>query len=159
MNNENTPAINEVIINGVAYVPKYDDQPAEENVKLPYCIVRSHLSGVIAGYLQKKDGETVVLLNARHIWSWSGLSSLSNIAAYGTSNSDECNYSTTVPKIMLTMVDEIIYCTDVAEKSILTAPDYQEKIPDNQIDTPDNNDVSDRPGNSKIPFGIHAKEI
>lgn len=159
MNNENTPVINEVTINGVVYVPAYGNLSAESNAKLPYCIVRSQLSGIVAGYLQKRSDNAVVMFKARRIWGWSNLWSLSKIAVHGIDESGECKCSATVSKTILTMVDEIMFCSDVCEKSILAAPDYQGSTSDNQTDVPDSkDDTSDYLNNSTTNSAIHARD-
>ena len=48
-----------------------------KNKKLKYVIVRTYSAGVFAGELESKNGQEVVLRNARRIWYWSGAASLS----------------------------------------------------------------------------------
>ena len=63
----------EIMLNGIAYVPKTSAiQKAEQVDGLDYVIVRTYTAGVFAGYLKEKDGKDVVLLNARRLWYWVG---------------------------------------------------------------------------------------
>ncbi len=48
----------------------------------PYVIVRSHTAGVHAGYLESRNGDTIILSESRRLWQWSG-ASLSQIANTG----------------------------------------------------------------------------
>ena len=48
-----------------------------------YCMVRSKSAGVFAGNVEKLDGQTALLRNARRIWYWEGAASLSQLAAAG----------------------------------------------------------------------------
>lgn len=114
----------EVIINGVAYVPKGPDMAVNTAGK-PYCIIRTYSAGVHAGYLMEQDGKVVTLLDARRIWYWAGAFTLSEIAVNGVSKPDECKFSTTVPQIILTEAIEIIPCTEDGRKSIQSVDDYQ----------------------------------
>jgi len=44
---------------------------------LKYVLVRTQSAGVFAGELESRNGQEVVLLNARRIWYWDGAASLS----------------------------------------------------------------------------------
>lgn len=115
----------EVIINGVAYVPKEAATMAKSTDGLRYCIIRTFSAGVHAGYVKKHDGKCVTLLNARRIWYWSGAFTLSELAVNGTAKPDECKFATTVPEITLTEAIEIIPCTKKAKASITGVKDYE----------------------------------
>ena len=110
--------MNEVVVNGVAYVPKdcvvTDDKP--------YCIVRTYSAGVFAGYVESRNGKEVVLRDARRIWYWEGAATLSQLAMSGTSKPDECKFPVAVDRVVLTEAIEIINCTTEAQKSIQDVP-------------------------------------
>ena len=46
---------------------------------MPYVIIRTYSAGVFAGYLEKRNGQEVVLRKARRIWYWDGAASLSQL--------------------------------------------------------------------------------
>ena len=81
-------------------------------------IVRTYSAGVFSGYLAKKDGQEVILNNARRIWYWDGAASLSQLAMEGTSKPENCKFPCEVAEITLMQVIEIIPCTNKAIKSI-----------------------------------------
>jgi len=107
-----------IIIDGVEYVKKSEVKKMAINTDgMPYVIIRTYSAGVHAGYLAKKDGLEVTLINSRRIWSWSGAASLSELAMKGTSNPDNCKFPCEVDKIQLQWI-EIIDCTEKAMNSI-----------------------------------------
>ena len=72
-----------------------------KNKKLKYVIVRTYSAGVFAGELESKNGQEVVLRNARRIWYWSGAASLSQLAMEGTSDPMNCKFPCEVDKVEL----------------------------------------------------------
>ena len=60
-----------ITINGEEYVKK------QKVDYLKYVICRTYSAGVFAGYLESRNGQEVVLRNARRIWYWKGAASLS----------------------------------------------------------------------------------
>ena len=109
--------VNEVIINGVSYIPKSAMEAKELNTD-NYVIVRTYSAGVFAGTLVKKDGQEVIMQNVRRIWYWDGAASLSQLAMEGTSKPENCKFPCEVTEITLMQVIEIIPCTKKAMKSI-----------------------------------------
>ncbi|CAB4127828.1 hypothetical protein UFOVP98_51 [uncultured Caudovirales phage] len=103
---------NEIEINGEIYVKKECD-PSKQ-----YVIVRSYSAGVFAGYIESRNGQEVVMRNARRIWYWSGAASLSQLAMEGTSDPDSCKFPCEVDRVELLNVVEILTCTDKAQRSI-----------------------------------------
>lgn len=81
-------------------------------------IVRTNRAGVFFGKVEKKDGNTVTLSNARRLWYWEGAASLSELAQYGTANVSGCKFSCAVDEVELFEVLEILSVTDEAAKSI-----------------------------------------
>lgn len=104
--------MNEIEINGEIYTKKNIDK--ESN----YCIVRTYSAGVFAGYIESRNGQEVVMRNARRIWYWSGAASLSQLAMEGTSDPDSCKFPCEVDRVELLNVIEIINTTEKARKSI-----------------------------------------
>ena len=107
--------VNEISINGVQYVAKGSE--IELNTD-NYVLVRTYSAGVFVGKLAKKDGQEVILNNARRIWYWDGATSLSQLAMEGTSKPENCKFPCEVEEITLLQVIEIIPCTKKAIKSI-----------------------------------------
>ena len=105
-------------INGVIYVPESETTiKAEELDGMPYCIVRTYSAGVFAGYIKRKDGKEVDMVQARRIWYWDGANSLSDLATYGTKKPENCKFCVPI-NVTLTEVIEIDEVTAIAKKSI-----------------------------------------
>ena len=117
-------------INGEEYVKKSELDNIQSNVMaekvdgLEYVCIRTYSAGVHCGYLKKRNGKEVELVNARRIWKWSGAFTLSELSTNGVEKPDECKFSCTVPHIYLTEAIEIIPMTDKAEKSIKAVKNY-----------------------------------
>jgi hypothetical protein len=106
-------------INGVRYVPESSQSKMAETYNgMKYVIARTYSAGVFAGYLESRNGQEVVLRNARRIWYWSGAASLSQLAVDGTSNPENCKFPCVVDRIELLQTIEILDCTDKGKKSI-----------------------------------------
>ena len=111
--------INEITINGKTYIEKGTCREKAETLDgLEYKIVRTYTAGVFAGYVKSRNGQEVVMLKARRLWSWSGAASLSQLAVDGTSKPDSCQFPEEVSKIELLQAIEILDVTDKAQKSI-----------------------------------------
>lgn len=123
MNNETT-----ITINGVEYVPKSSVQKlakAEEYNGMPYVIVRTYSAGVFAGYLESRNGQEVVLRNARRIWYWEGAASLSELAVHGAAEPEKCKFPTPVEKVELLNAIEILECTKKAQEFIQNLQEWK----------------------------------
>jgi len=102
----------EIIINGETYIKK------DSNKISDYVIVRTYSAGVFAGYIESRNGQEVVMTNARRLWYWSGACSLSQLAMDGTSKPENCKFPCAVDRVELLQVIEILNVTDKAKKSI-----------------------------------------
>lgn len=89
---------------------------------MKYVIVRTCSAGVFAGELESRNGQEVVLRNARRIWYWAGAASLSQLAMEGTSKPDECKFPCEVDRVELLQAIEILDVTDKAKESIKGVP-------------------------------------
>ena len=114
---ETQEKIETITINGIEYVRKGAGL-AESVDGMPYVIVRTYSAGVHAGYMKKRDGKEVLLINSRRLWYWKGAASLSQLAVDGVSKPDECKFPCELPALTLTEAIEIIPCTETAIKSI-----------------------------------------
>mgnify|MGYP001576477703 FL=1 len=119
----------EIEINGVKYVPKDSIKEASPMAKSlkgkKYVIARTYSAGVFAGYLDKKEGKEVVLLNARRLWQWAGAASLSQMAMEGTKSPENCKFPCEVSRVELTEVIELLDVTEKARLSIANVPVWQ----------------------------------
>ena len=105
-----------IVVDGVEYVPKTSTVPSVDGME--YKMVRTYRAGVFVGYVESRDGSTVVLRNARRIWYWEGAASLSQLAMEGTSKPDKCKFPCEVDRVELLGVIEILDVTATAKKSI-----------------------------------------
>ena len=94
----------------------------EKQKNLKYVIVRTYSAGVFAGYLKKRKGREVTLLNARRLWYWEGAASLSQLAMEGVSWPDKCKFPCEVNRGKLLEAIEILDTTEKAQKSIGEVP-------------------------------------
>jgi len=87
-----------------------------------YVIVRTYSAGVFAGNLKSRNGQEVVVNNARRLWYWSGAASLSQLAEDGVSDPANCKFPCEVTEIILTQAIEILKVSKKAEISINGVP-------------------------------------
>lgn len=93
---------------------------------LKYVIVRTYSAGVFAGELESRNGQEVVLLNARRLWYWKGAASLSQMATTGTSCPADCKFPPEVPRVELLQAIEILDVTDEARASIKGVKEWRQ---------------------------------
>ena len=96
-----------------------------KKVFIKHVIVRTYSAGVFAGELESRDGQEVVLRNARRLWYWKGAASLSQLAMEGVKNPNECKFPCEVDRVELLQAIEILDTTPEAEKSIKNVPIWQ----------------------------------
>ena len=89
------------------------------------CIVRTKNAGVFAGKVVKRNGQEVLLNDARRIWYWEGAASLSQLSTTGTSKHGRCKFPAPVAEVLLFEVIEMIPITDVAAASIASVPEWK----------------------------------
>ena len=85
-------------------------------------IIRTYSAGVWFGTLEQKDGNEVILRNARRMWQWwakDGIS-LSSVSVNGIKR-EKSKIAEGVETVWLVAI-EIIPCTDTAINSIENAP-------------------------------------
>jgi len=114
-------------IDDVEYVKKDSiKEKASELNGMKYQIVRTQSAGVFAGYVESKDGQEVVIRNARRLWYWSGAASLSQLANDGVKKPNDCKFPQVVDKIELLQAIEILDVTEKAKKSIEETPIWEQ---------------------------------
>ena len=81
-------------------------------------IIRTYSAGVWFGLLDKKSGNEVILINARRMWRWQCVRSisLSAVAVYGI-DTDKSKIAPAVSNVWLEAI-EIISCADFAISNI-----------------------------------------
>lgn len=85
-------------------------------------IVRGEHSGVFYGTLVNKNGREAELADCRRIWYWKGAASISQLAADGTNDPENCKFTVAVKSIIILDAIEIIPCTSEAINSIDGVP-------------------------------------
>lgn len=88
-------------------------------------IIRADRAGVFFGTLAEKNGSEVKLTDCRRLWFWSGAASLSQLAAEGVKNPNDCKFTVTVPEIVILGVIEIIPCSDKAVEVITNTREWK----------------------------------
>ena len=114
-------SVNEVEINGVAYVRKDSVKSGEMAASvdgLKYVIARTYSAGVFAGYMKERNGKEAKMVNVRRLWYWDGAATLSQLATDGTVKPTSCKFPCEVSEIDLTEVIEVLPVTAKAQKSI-----------------------------------------
>lgn len=91
-----------------------------------YVICRTYSAGVFAGYLKSRNGQEVVLENARRLWYWKGAASLSQLSLDGVKYPNECKFPAEVPQVELMQAIEILDVSEKAKASIASVPLWAE---------------------------------
>lgn len=99
---------------------------ATQKTEKKYVIVRTYSAGVFAGYLESRNGQEIVLTEARRLWYWAGAASLSQLAVDGTSKPKECKFPCAVPRVELLQAIEILDVSAKAQDSIGGVPIWQQ---------------------------------
>ena len=111
--------MNEIVINGISYVPKSEaNQIAPPVDGMKYQIVRTYSAGVFAGYTESRNGQEIVMRKARRLWYWDGAASLSQLAMEGVKKPENCKFPCEVDRVEILDAIEIIDCTEAARKNI-----------------------------------------
>ena len=123
MSNKNT-SIEELVIEGITYVPKGSSQ-AEKKDGMPFVCIRTYSAGVHCGYLKSREGKEAMLLESIRIYQWSGAATLSQLAMEGVKNPNSCKFAMPVDEITLTEVIEVIPMTEKAVYNIKNVPSWK----------------------------------
>ena len=95
-----------------------------ENQKQKF-IVRCDRAGVFYGEIEGRNGSEVKMRNVRCIWYWDGAATLLQLAAEGTTSSDDCKFTMTVDSLEVLDAIEVIPCTDRAIESIEAVKEWK----------------------------------
>lgn len=100
-------------------------QRVRSKVNEKYVIVRTYSAGVFAGIIESRNGQEVVMRNARRIYYWAGAATLSQLAMEGTKLPKDCKFPCAVDRVELLQAIEVLDVTDSARKSIEGVPVWQ----------------------------------
>lgn len=114
--------ITELEINGIKYIRKDCQQTTASVDGLTAVIVSAGQGGIHFGFLENREGQEVTLLNARRIKYWNGAASITELAARGTSKPTECQFSTSVNRIILPLAVEILEISTKALQILQSVP-------------------------------------
>lgn len=81
-------------------------------------IVRANGAGVFHGTLVEKEGDYVLLKNARKLHYWDGAAAVEEIAMIGTKRPENCRFTVEVPEIGIEKVLQILPTTEESSKTI-----------------------------------------
>ena len=87
-----------------------------------YILCRTYSAGVFAGTLKSRNGQEVVLTDARRLWFWDGAATLSELSVSGTKNPKACKFPVAVPEVTLLQAIELLPVSAEAQKSIEGVP-------------------------------------
>ena len=90
-----------------------------------YVLVRGVNSGVKFGKIEEKSGRTVILSEARRIYSWKGAFSLNEISVYGVAKPLECKFSCIVDYLEILDVCEILILSEEAKDSLYKVVEFK----------------------------------
>ncbi len=82
------------------------------------CIIRTYSAGVWFGLISQKEGNEIIVLNARRLWRWKAKKSitLSAIATFGIAPTGN-QFTPTVDSVWLEAI-ELIPCSNISIKEI-----------------------------------------
>lgn len=117
-----------ILVDGVKYVPESEATTslAKSLKGKQYVIVRTYSAGVFAGYMDKKEGQNAIVLQARRLWFWKGAASLSQLSQEGVTCPNECKFPMEVPSVELDQVIEVLQCSEKARLSIADVPVWKQ---------------------------------
>lgn len=119
MSNTVNTKIQELIIEGITYVPKGSEQIYADKVEdMPLVLIRGYGSGVQFGYLKERKGCEVELINSRRIWSWNGATETNQIDVTGIDNGSS-KVTVVVPRKIITDAIEVMFLTKEAANNLL----------------------------------------
>ena len=102
---------------------------AFENLIGNKVIVRSYGAGVFFGTLNEaeptEDKWTIELLNCRRLWNWNGACSITQLAVDGTKEPDNCRFTITENRIVVSSVIELHECSKKAIESIENVKEWK----------------------------------
>lgn len=104
-------------------------EPSKKSIDEMYIgkivIIRSYSSGVHYGTLVAKQGQQVIIKNARRVHYWVGAASLSQLSMEGTKKPGSCRISMPVTEYSIERVIEVLPCSKAAIKNLNEVPQWK----------------------------------
>jgi hypothetical protein len=88
-------------------------------------IVRTYSAGVFFGIVESRNGQEVVMRNARRVCYWDGAASLSQMAMEGVKRPENCKFPCAVDRVELLQAVEILDCTKEAAENLYAVPVWE----------------------------------
>ncbi len=88
-------------------------------------IVRAASAGVFFGTLLMKEGDEVLLADARKLHYWEGAGAVEGIALDGVSKPAKCRFTVWVDELVIKGWIQILPCTDKAIAIIESVPEWK----------------------------------
>jgi len=91
-------------------------------------IIRTYSAGVWFGNIKQLNENSVILVNARRLWYWSGAASLSQLAVEGTKRPNDCKFTVTIVDkegVYLPQIIEVLPCTTEAVENIKSVREWK----------------------------------
>ena len=89
-----------------------------EQKKEQMYIVRCDRAGVFFGAIKERSGTEATMTTVRKLWYWDGAAAVEQLAVDGTSAPENCEFTVTVPEMVVTGVIQVIPCTEKAAASL-----------------------------------------
>jgi len=90
-----------------------------------YYIVRANGAGVLFGKIKSRAGDEVELEDVRKLWNWHGACAVEQLALEGVKKPRECQFTVTVPKMIIFNALQIIECSTDAIANIKAVPEWK----------------------------------
>jgi len=93
-----------------------------------FYIIRTYSAGVWFGNIKVLNENSVILVNARRLWYWSGAASLSQLAVEGTKKPNDCKFTITITDeegVYLPQIIEVLPCTKEAVENINSVKEWK----------------------------------
>lgn len=88
-------------------------------------IVRAKDAGVFYGEIEERNHEEVTMKNVRKLWYWKGACAVEQLAMDGVKRPSECQFTVTVPSMIIANPIQIIEATEPACKSIEAVSEWK----------------------------------
>jgi hypothetical protein len=90
-----------------------------------YYIVRATNAGVFFGKITDRKNDEVTMADVRKLWRWDGACAVEQLALEGTKKPDGCNFTVSVPSLVVLGVNQVIPCSEEAVKSIKAVAEWK----------------------------------
>lgn len=87
-----------------------------------YVLIRTYSAGIHFGKMVKREGQEVLLNEARRIWSWNGAFTLSKVAADGVGGG---KFSVKIDGFLATQVIEVMPLSERSKNNLYGQKDHE----------------------------------